>query len=82
MNKSAAGRDGKTVKKKAPNSFKVGVCLRLSKDTTMKFTVKDVNKEMSVSAFKDRTEMTTGIPTHLQRIHYIDEGIYMTHYTM
>lgn len=42
--------------------------------TNEKFTVKDVNSNMTVTQLKDELEFATGIPISLQRLSYLDEG--------
>jgi hypothetical protein len=55
-------------------TFKVVLCLSIPEDVKKKIPIKDVNKDMTIKTLKSNAELITGIPNHLQRLHYIDEG--------
>ena len=43
--------------------------------TSEEFNAGNVSSETIVSELKNAAELSTGLPTNIQRIHYIDEGI-------
>lgn len=53
-------------------AFDVNVRIVISGE---QFVIKYVTKDTKVSDIKLKTEIGTGIPSHLQRLHYLDEGI-------
>ncbi|XP_063281596.1 ankyrin repeat domain-containing protein 60 [Pelobates fuscus] len=56
-----------------PASYQYSVKVRL-KESGERFTVSRCNHHMEFAELKDRLELVAGIPVHLQRLSYIDEG--------
>lgn len=67
MRRSTATANGKAVGR----VFDVNVNVIV---TNEQFPVKSVTKDAKISDLKYRTELATGIPVQLQRLHYIDDG--------
>ena len=60
--------------KKRHDVFKVHVIVEATEE---KFTLEDVYNDMKVSQLKDELEFATGIPMNIQRLSYLDEGLWI-----
>ena len=68
-------RENSTSKKsKKLEDFKISVQLSLTNSSRKMFTVRNVQNTMTIKNLRSNIELTIGIPYHLQRIHYIDDG--------
>ena len=39
------------------------------------FSLNQVHNDMKISELKEYLEFSTGLPTHIQRVSYLDEGV-------
>ena len=60
-------------KKKSIKSVPFDIYIRISV-TGERFLLKNVHTEMKIRELKCYAELVTGIPSNLQRLHYLDEG--------
>ena len=72
---SSVSKNGAKTGKKV-HAFKVSVCLSLCDRVKKSFNVEPITKETNIMRFKTVSELITGIPVFLQRLHYLDEGTY------
>lgn len=67
-------RNRTSKKPEKSKGFNVRVLLFLTNGIKKIFTVRNVHNSMTIKTLRSDIELITGIPYHLQRLHYIDEG--------
>ena len=64
-----------------PNYLKkVVVCLQVSDNVKASYNIKHVTGDTKIRKFKTDSELATGIPVCLQRLHYLDNGTFTVVY--
>jgi len=73
--KSNKARSRALTKDRDKTSFTIFVRLF----TNEKFTLKNISADMKIKDLKMYMEFATGVPVHMQRISYLDEGTFISY---
>lgn len=73
--KSNKARSRALTKDRDKTSFTIFVRLF----TNEKFTLKNISADMKIKDLKMYMEFATGVPVHMQRISYLDEGTFIAY---